>query len=167
MGKFRLTDDEKAWILYDVGNSAFILLASTILPIYYNALAESAGISSVDYLASWGYAVSAATLIGAAAGWFWEVFPIRRATKKDCLPSVWRSEQRHVRRWGWRLPGSGFWGFLWRPVSPILTAWCVMMPCCRILRRKNDWTGFRLRICLGLYWQLHSVCRLPVSLSGL
>lgn len=68
MGKFRLTADEKAWILYDVGNSAFILLASTILPIYYNALAESAGISSVDYLASWGYAVSAATLIGAAAG---------------------------------------------------------------------------------------------------
>ena len=68
MGKFRLTADEKAWILYDVGNSAFILLASTILPIYYKALAESAGISSVDYLASWGYAVSAATLIGAAAG---------------------------------------------------------------------------------------------------
>lgn len=26
---------ELKWILYDVGNSAFVLLASTILPIYF------------------------------------------------------------------------------------------------------------------------------------
>ena len=66
--KFKLTGQEKKWILYDVGNSAFILLVSTIIPIYFNALAENAGLSSVDYLAYWGYAASAATLIVALAG---------------------------------------------------------------------------------------------------
>lgn len=48
--RFKLTANEKGWILYDVGNSAFILMVSTILPIYFNYLAENAGISSVDYL---------------------------------------------------------------------------------------------------------------------
>lgn len=32
--RFKLTANEKGWILYDVGNSAFILMVSTILPIY-------------------------------------------------------------------------------------------------------------------------------------
>lgn len=68
MEKFKLTKAEKNWILYDVGNSAFTLLVSTILPIYFNYLAEGAGISSVDYLAYWGYAASAATLIVALMG---------------------------------------------------------------------------------------------------
>ena len=30
---------EWSWILYDVGNSAFTLLISTIMPIYFNYLA--------------------------------------------------------------------------------------------------------------------------------
>lgn len=58
MMKTKLTKLEKYWVLYDVGNSAFILLVSTIIPIYYNSLAEAQGISSVDYLATWGYAAS-------------------------------------------------------------------------------------------------------------
>ena len=63
MDKFKLTRGEKAWILYDVGNSAFILLISTIIPIYFNALASADGISDSDYLAAWGYAGSVSTLI--------------------------------------------------------------------------------------------------------
>lgn len=66
--KFKLTPLEKKWVLYDVGNSAFTLLVSTIFPIYFNTLAESAGISSVDYLAYWGYATSICTLIVAVLG---------------------------------------------------------------------------------------------------
>ena len=66
--RFKLTANEKGWILYDVGNSAFILMVSTILPIYFNYLAENAGISSVDYLAYWGYAASIVTLIVAVLG---------------------------------------------------------------------------------------------------
>ena len=63
MEKFKLTRGEKAWVLYDIGNSAFIMLISTLIPIYFNALAESGGISSSNYLAYWGYAGSIATLI--------------------------------------------------------------------------------------------------------
>lgn len=59
---------ERNWILYDVGNSAFTLLIATILPIYFNYLAGYAGISSVDYLAYWGYAASIGTIIVALAG---------------------------------------------------------------------------------------------------
>ena len=64
----KLTKLEKYWILYDVGNSAFILLVSTIIPIYFNAMAESAAISEVDYLAFWGYAASVSTILVALLG---------------------------------------------------------------------------------------------------
>lgn len=66
--KFKLTPLEKSWILYDIGNSAFILMVSTIIPIYFNYLADLADVSSVDYLASWGYAASIATLVVAVSG---------------------------------------------------------------------------------------------------
>ncbi len=64
----KLTKAEKDWILYDVGNSAFILLVSTVMPLYFNSLAEKDGLSSVSYLAYWGYAASAATLCVAFLG---------------------------------------------------------------------------------------------------
>ncbi|KAA8501892.1 MFS transporter [Mediterraneibacter catenae] len=66
--KFKLTPLEKKWVLYDVGNSAFTMMVSTIFPIYFNYLAENAGISDVDYLAYWGYATSICTLIVAILG---------------------------------------------------------------------------------------------------
>ena len=66
--KFKLTSLEKKWVLYDVGNSAFTMMVSTIFPIYFNSLAESAGISDVNYLAYWGYATSVCTLIVALLG---------------------------------------------------------------------------------------------------
>lgn len=66
--RFKLTKQERNWILYDVGNSAFTLMVATIMPIYFNYLAGKAGLSSVDYLAYWGYAASVATLLVAFAG---------------------------------------------------------------------------------------------------
>ena len=66
--KFRLTPLEKSWILYDVGNSAFVLLVSTLFPIYFNYLATSAGLNESQYLAFWGYAGSVATLLVAFIG---------------------------------------------------------------------------------------------------
>ena len=63
--KFRLTGMERAWILYDVGNSAFVLMVATLIPIFFNALAADGGLSSVEYLAYWGYAASAVTIITA------------------------------------------------------------------------------------------------------
>lgn len=66
--KIKLTRLEKSWVLYDVGNSAFTLLVSTIIPIYFDYLAEQQNLSSVSYLAFWGYAVSIATLLVALSG---------------------------------------------------------------------------------------------------
>lgn len=67
-GKMKLTKLERAWVLYDVGNSAFILLVSTLFPIYFNAIAGMAELSSVDYLAYWGYATSIVTVLVALTG---------------------------------------------------------------------------------------------------
>ncbi len=44
--KFKVTPLERAWILYDVGNSAFVLMIATLVPIFFNALAEAGGIES-------------------------------------------------------------------------------------------------------------------------
>ena len=66
--KFKLRPLERKWVLYDVGNSAFTLLVSTIMPIYFNSLAGGSGLSEVSYLAYWGYATSIATLVVALCG---------------------------------------------------------------------------------------------------
>lgn len=64
----KLTREEKNWILYDIGNSAFTMLIATIMPIYFNYLAEQAGLTEVEYMAYWGYAASLATFIVAFLG---------------------------------------------------------------------------------------------------
>ena len=61
--KFKLTALEKHWILYDIGNSAFTLLVSTLIPIYFNSLASSAGVDENMYLSYWGYAGSISTIL--------------------------------------------------------------------------------------------------------
>ena len=61
--KMKLTSLEKSWILYDIGNSAFTLLVSTLIPIYFNSLAGSAGVSEDMYLSYWGYAGSISTIL--------------------------------------------------------------------------------------------------------
>lgn len=66
--KFKLTLLERNWMLYDVGNSAFTLLITTIIPIYFNYLGESAGLTDAEYLAYWGYAASIVTIIVAILG---------------------------------------------------------------------------------------------------
>lgn len=58
-----LTANEWKWVLYDIGNSAFILLATAIVPIYFHALTDDAGLSEAQYVTNWGYATSVATLI--------------------------------------------------------------------------------------------------------
>jgi len=64
----KLTKLEKSWVLYDIANSAFILLVSTLLPIYFDYLAGKGNLSESDYLAYWGYAGSVATILVAVIG---------------------------------------------------------------------------------------------------
>ena len=63
-----LNRQEWNWVLYDVGNSAFILLVTAIVPIYFEALTSAAGLTDTQYLSYWGYAISIATLIVAFIG---------------------------------------------------------------------------------------------------
>ena len=59
---------EKSWIYYDIGNSAFTMMVSTIIPIWFNILAANAGMSNSEYLAFWSYATSIATILVAIIG---------------------------------------------------------------------------------------------------
>ncbi|MDD6785767.1 MAG: MFS transporter [Eggerthellales bacterium] len=59
MAHDKMTKQEKSWVMYDVGNSAFVLLCSTLIPIYFKSLAEEG--SSV--VVAWGYAETVASLI--------------------------------------------------------------------------------------------------------
>ena len=59
---------EKSWIYYDIGNSAFTMMVSTIIPIWFNTLAANAGMSNSEYLAYWSYATSIATILVAIIG---------------------------------------------------------------------------------------------------
>ena len=61
--KMKLTALERSWILYDIGNSAFTLLVSTLIPIYFNSLAGAAGVNEDMYLSYWGYAGSISTVL--------------------------------------------------------------------------------------------------------
>jgi len=82
MKKNKLTRLERSWVLYDVGNSAFTLLVSTLLPIYFNALATSAGIDENMYLSYWGYAGSIATILVALIGPICGTLSDRKGFKK-------------------------------------------------------------------------------------
>lgn len=68
MGQNKLMKLEKFWIMYDVGNSAFTLLVSTIIPIYFKNMAEGAGISAANSTAYLSYAISISTIIVAILG---------------------------------------------------------------------------------------------------
>mgnify|MGYP006065318029 FL=1 len=59
----KLTGLERNWILYDVGNSAFVMLTSTVIPIYFKNLAEGAGVSAGNSTAYFSYASSLVTVL--------------------------------------------------------------------------------------------------------
>ena len=54
-----MTKPERSWVLYDVGNSAYVLLASTLIPIYFSAIADP----NSSAVVAWGYASTVASLV--------------------------------------------------------------------------------------------------------
>lgn len=56
-----MTPREKKWIVYDVGNSAFVLLSTAVVPIYANSLLKAAGETNI--VSTWGYAQTIASLV--------------------------------------------------------------------------------------------------------
>ena len=69
--KEKLTPVELAWVLYDVGNSAFTMLSCSLIPIWFKSLAVGDGpgqLSSSDATATWALGVSLVTVIVALLG---------------------------------------------------------------------------------------------------
>ena len=67
----KLTKAEKAWILYDVGNSAYTMLACSLIPIWFKNLAigTNAGqLSSDDATGMWSLATAIVTVVVAVIG---------------------------------------------------------------------------------------------------
>ena len=52
-----MTKSEKSWIMYDVGNSAFVLLSTALIPVYFASIAEGSAV------VAWGYAETVASLV--------------------------------------------------------------------------------------------------------
>ena len=57
----KYTKLERNWVMYDVGNSALVLLQTSVVPIYFNALA--AGASSAGLVTAWANAQTVASLV--------------------------------------------------------------------------------------------------------
>ena len=84
-GKMQLTSLERSWILYDVGNSAFTMLACSLIPIWFKGLAigDAPGqITSDQATAYWALATSIITIIVAVIGPFVGVLTDRKDRKK-------------------------------------------------------------------------------------
>lgn len=59
----KLTKTERSWVLYDVANSAFVLILSATIPVYFRAIAEGEGMSSAQATSSFAIATSVAVLL--------------------------------------------------------------------------------------------------------
>ncbi|MCP3677914.1 MAG: MFS transporter, partial [Deltaproteobacteria bacterium] len=61
--RMKMTQEELSWVLYDVGNSAFVLVMVTaIMPIFFKDVA-AAHLPGAVSTSNWGFANSAASLI--------------------------------------------------------------------------------------------------------
>ncbi len=63
MARTKFTKAEISWILYDVGNSALVLLATSVIPIYFNYLAAKDPAVEEVAVGAWGLAETIASLI--------------------------------------------------------------------------------------------------------
>ena len=72
---------EKSWILYDVANSAFTMLISTTIPIFFRSLAEQ-DVSASTASGMWGLTTSVAVLILAVLSPFLGALADYRGMKK-------------------------------------------------------------------------------------
>ena len=59
----KLTKEEKSWVLYDVANSAFVLIiVTTVMPIFFKDIV-SKGVADAVSTGNWGFANSLASLL--------------------------------------------------------------------------------------------------------
>lgn len=63
MEKTKLSKHEISWILYDVANSAFVMILTATIPIYFRSLSTAAGVAPEYATSIWGTTTSVALLI--------------------------------------------------------------------------------------------------------
>lgn len=57
------TREERNWVMYDVGNSALVLLNTAVVPIYFNTLLAGTGSAGDALVVWWGAAQTVASLV--------------------------------------------------------------------------------------------------------
>ena len=57
----KYTKLERNWVMYDVGNSALVLLNTSVVPIYFNAI--NTGASAAELVSAWANAQTIASLV--------------------------------------------------------------------------------------------------------
>ena len=77
----KFTKQELSWMMYDWANSAHSVIVVTILPIFFDSVAEYTA-DSVSSMSTWGYATSIAMAIVALAAPFLGVFGDIRGMRK-------------------------------------------------------------------------------------
>ena len=77
----KFTKQELSWMMYDWANSAHSVIVVTILPIFFNSVAECTA-DSVSSMTIWGYATSIAMAIVALSAPFLGVFGDIRGMRK-------------------------------------------------------------------------------------
>ena len=88
-----LTEQEFAWVLYDVGNSAFIMIACSLIPIWFKSLAIGTGpgkISSDQATAYYSIAIAIVTVVVALIGPVCGVLADHKDKKKIFFSGYWK-----------------------------------------------------------------------------
>ena len=136
---------ERSWILYDVANSAFVLvIITTVMPIFFKDVA-AAGVDSVVSTANWGFANAISSLLLAVMAPILGTIADYQYYKKRfllfffCLGFIFTLLLTLVEAGRWQFclfflssPGSDIPG---QTYSTILSS--PMLP------QKTGWTGFR------------------------
>ena len=97
-----LTEQEFAWVLYDVGNSAFTMLSCSLIPIWFKSLAIGTApgqINSHQATAYYSIAVAVVTVIVALLGPIFGVL----ADHKDKKKVLFTTAATHFKRLHHRL----------------------------------------------------------------
>lgn len=82
MKKLKLTREEWYWSLYDMANSAFILMLTAMIPPYVAAIGQEMGLSGAQTSSDWAFVQSGSTLVIALMAPFLGVLADRKGKKK-------------------------------------------------------------------------------------
>lgn len=84
----KFTKTELAWILYDVGNSAFTMLACSLISIWFKDLAYAGGLDKETAASSWSFLASIVTIIVAFVSPICGTFADNKGFKKPVFTTA-------------------------------------------------------------------------------